>query len=417
MQGVSMAGLYVHWPYCLSKCPYCDFNSFVSRQQDPTKWRAAYRAALEDAAIRWPTAHIETIFFGGGTPSLMDPSIVHSVIETAQQLWPQSNITEITLEANPGAADLGRFQGYRDAGVTRLSIGVQSFTETGLKVLERFHNVQDAYQAIENAAKVFPRYSFDLIHSRPQQTVAQWQTELTAALPLAGGHLSLYQLTLEPGTRFGQHPPPIPNEDDSIRFLEITQEIMDAAGMPAYEISNFARPSHACRHNMIYWQGVDYIGIGPGAHGRMTEFYPTGDSATLAHRPIATQSIKNPARWLDSVQQLGHGFEHVDILDDLDRKRERVFMGLRLNGGLPRAIFNACNEIVNIEKIAYFQDINLLKRTEDPNHIQLTYNGLLLLNRLTEDLIIWDDTAICRPENVSRETSGDCPDFTLLYDL
>ncbi|MBT5267464.1 MAG: coproporphyrinogen III oxidase [Rhodospirillaceae bacterium] len=325
-------GLYVHWPYCQSKCPYCDFNSHVAETIDHERFALAYERELSVLSERLPGRRLATIFFGGGTPSLMQPETVHRVISTARRLWPQRNDIEITMEANPGSVEAGRLAEFRGAGVDRISLGVQSFDEAALSFLGRRHSVDEARKAIEIAQNTFERVSFDLIYARPDQTAAEWRQELSQALEIAGEHLSVYQLTIEPGTAFeprharGEFS--IPGDDLGGSLYEMTQELLEAAGRPAYEVSNHARPGTECRHNLIYWRQGEYLGIGPGAHGRLNTIESGQRRAIRAHRA--------PAIWLDRVETSGHGLVEDEVLDRDMVLSEVLMMGLRLAEGVPR---------------------------------------------------------------------------------
>jgi oxygen-independent coproporphyrinogen-3 oxidase len=331
-------GLYVHWPFCVSKCPYCDFNSHVREEVDQARWRAALLAELGYMAELAPGRAVTSIFFGGGTPSLMPPETVAGLIDRARVLWPMAADPEITLEANPGDADSGRFQAYRAAGINRLSLGVQSFDDEALAFLGRRHDAAQALAAIEAAHAVFARVSFDLIYALPGQSAAAWRAELARAMALAGEHLSLYQLTIEPGTpfhtarRLGDLATP---EDDHAALLyEITQEMLAAAGLPAYEISNHASEGGACRHNLTYWRYGDYAGIGPGAHGRLT--LAGGKPAAGDGGKHATRQIRSPERWLASVEARGHASAERRAVPPDERAAEMLMMGLRLTSGVGR---------------------------------------------------------------------------------
>ncbi|MDX1736711.1 MAG: radical SAM family heme chaperone HemW, partial [Alphaproteobacteria bacterium] len=297
--------LYVHWPFCQSKCPYCDFNSHVRETIDQRQWQDALLAELDHAFEESGERELKSIFFGGGTPSLMSPDIVYGIIDKALALWPSEKTPEITLEANPTSVERARFQGYRDAGVNRLSLGIQSLDPDVLKFLGRLHSVDQALHAIETAREIFDRYSFDLIYARPNQSIAEWQKELKDALEMAGDHLSLYQLTIEPGTsfhtRFRLGEFEMPDENLAASFYEITQSIMIDAGLPAYEVSNHARLGQESQHNLVYWRYQDYAGIGPGAHGRV--YMRNGPQGAGKY---ATFRERLPEKWLQSVQQNGH---------------------------------------------------------------------------------------------------------------
>lgn len=321
--------LYVHWPFCLSKCPYCDFNSHVHDRINHAAWREALVAETRHYAAMVPGRTLNSIFFGGGTPSLMDPDTVAAVIDAAQRSWHFSNDIEITLEANPTSVEAGKFAAFRQGGVNRVSLGIQSLRERDLEFLGRKHSVDEARRAIEIAAATFDRYSFDLIYARPGQEVAAWRDELKDAISMAGGHISLYQLTIEPGTAFFmQHARgdfDIPNDNISGALYEETQDILGDAGMPAYEISNHARAGEESRHNLVYWRYGDYAGVGPGAHGRLT----------LGAKKVATRAHRAPDIWLGDVQARGHGAHEPEDVSPEQRLIEATMMGFRLAEELP----------------------------------------------------------------------------------
>ncbi len=323
-------GIYIHWPFCLSKCPYCDFNSHVRERVEQADWRAALLAELDHYLADTAGRTVTSIFFGGGTPSLMEPATVGAVLDGIAGRWPLAADIEITLEANPTSVEAGRFAGYRAAGVNRVSLGVQALNDADLKALGRTHDHAQALGAIALAAKHFDRYSFDLIYARPGQTVAGWAAELDYALTLAGGHLSVYQLTIETGTTFeALHRRGllvVPDDDLGAALWEETQSRLEAAGLPAYEISNHAAPGQECRHNLLYWRYGDYLGIGPGAHGRITR-----DGVKLA-----TRQHRAPEIWLQRVQRDGHASTHCDVVAPADRRAELLMMGLRPRDGLSR---------------------------------------------------------------------------------
>ena len=325
-------GLYVHWPFCQSKCPYCDFNSHVVGSVDQDAWARALLSEIYRVGRELGRRPLSTIFFGGGTPSLMPDSTVAAVIEAATDVFVPTNDLEITLEANPGSVEAGRFRGYRAAGVNRVSLGVQALRNDALRALGRLHSAEEARTALEVAVNTFDRVSFDLIYARQGQTVAEWEGELAEALALNTGHLSLYQLTIEPGTAFGDRfargrLPGLPDEEASADMYELTQALTLAAGLPAYEISNHARPGSECKHNLIYWRSGDYAGIGPGAHGRLT---------SGQHR-YATEAIRAPGAWLDSVIAHGTGEAARSIVPEEEQLEERLMMGLRLVEGIDLA--------------------------------------------------------------------------------
>jgi putative oxygen-independent coproporphyrinogen III oxidase len=327
--------LYVHWPFCLSKCPYCDFNSHVRDAIEQDRWRAALLRDLEGAASGSARRPLTSIFFGGGTPSLMAPETVAAIIERAAQLWTVTPDTEITLEANPTSVEAGRLADYRAAGVNRVSLGVQALDDAALRFLGREHSTAEAIRAVETAASLFGRFSFDLMYGRPGQTVASWRAELARALALAGDHLSLYQLTLEPRTAFFRRAQAgealILDEDGTAALYELTQAVLDDAGLPAYEISNHARPGGECRHNLVYWRYGDYVGVGPGAHGRVT----------LDGAKTATQRIRSPEGWLEALENGQDVLADRSLLGARERFTEMVMMGLRLAEGVPLARIRA----------------------------------------------------------------------------
>ena len=325
--------LYIHWPFCLSKCPYCDFNSHVRERIPQARMVAALRRELAAEAARIGPRRLTSIFFGGGTPSLLDPENVALLIADAQARFAPAPDIEITLEANPTSIEAGRFAGYRAAGVNRVSIGVQSLDPDALKFLGREHSAPQAIAAIELAQKIFPRLSFDLIYARPGQSDAAWRAELRTALSLAADHLSLYQLTIEPGTKFhtlyarGEFA--LPAEDDAAALYDATAEAAEKFGLEAYEISNYAVPGGESRHNLAYWRYQDYAGIGPGAHGRLT----------LGQDLFATSRHRAPEAWADLVEAKGSGATHEDIVSPEERAREALLMGLRLTEGIAFASF------------------------------------------------------------------------------
>jgi putative oxygen-independent coproporphyrinogen III oxidase len=324
-------GIYIHWPFCRSLCPYCDFNSHVAETLDAgmqARWRDAFLAELSHYAQRVGRRRVVSIFFGGGTPSLMDPATAGALIDAVSSYLNLAPDAEITLEANPTSAEAGRFAGFAAAGVNRVSIGIQALDDGALAALGRRHSATEARAAIALAARHFVRYSYDLIYARPDQTLDAWRRELAGALALAGGHLSLYQLTIEAGTPFflrhAEGSLTLPGESAGAAMYEATQEMLDDAGMPAYEISNHAVPGNECRHNLGYWRYEDYIGIGPGAHGRITV------DGTVR----ATRQHRAPAIWLDRVGTSGHATQTDDALDAAIRTGEALMMGLRLNEGV-----------------------------------------------------------------------------------
>ncbi|MES2728563.1 MAG: radical SAM family heme chaperone HemW [Pseudomonadota bacterium] len=367
--------VYIHWPFCVSKCPYCDFNSHVRDSIDQDAWRNAYLSEIQTLAARLPGRRVTSVFFGGGTPSLMPADTVAAIVDAVATYWDIMPGAEITLEANPSTVEQGRFQAFRAAGINRVSLGVQALDDNVLKFLERPHGAAEAKQAVALAAQIFPRFSFDLIYARPDQTPAQWRTELREALALAGDHLSLYQLTIEQGTPFytrharGEFV--MPDADLAARFYEETQDVMTGHGLPAYEISNHARPGQESRHNLTYWRYQDYAGIGPGAHGRITE---NGQiSATRMHRA--------PDIWLQRVGTQGHGLADDTPVTPQQAQDERIMMGLRLREGLPMSHVahldqNRIDQLIT-EGLAQIQDTRL----------QVTGRGALVLNEVNRFLL------------------------------
>jgi len=330
--------VYIHWPFCRSKCPYCDFNSHVREQIDEQRWTRALLADLKHQAGLALDREVVSIFFGGGTPSLMPSDTVAALIECVRALWPTAPDLEVTLEANPNSAEAERFAKFAAAGVNRLSLGVQALDPAALQFLGRRHDRGEAIAAIALARDTFLRYSFDLIYARPGQSVAAWEDELDEALSFAGTHLSLYQLTIEPGTAFGNRAERgeilSADEDSAVALYEFTQRRLAAAGMPAYEISNHARPGAECRHNLAYWRYEDYLGIGPGAHGRVTR----------AGAKLATQQRRAPEAWLAAIEESGSAFEEMTPISRDASIEEMLMMGLRLAEGIPRPRLEALAE-------------------------------------------------------------------------
>ena len=320
--------VYIHWPFCKSKCPYCDFNSHVRERIQEGRWRDALLAELDHYAALTPGRTVTSIFFGGGTPSLMSAETVGSVLGRVAERWRLDPAVEITLEANPNSVEAARFRDFRAAGVNRVSLGVQALDDGALKFLGRAHDTAEALDALDIARKTFERFSFDLIYARPDQSVSGWSAELDRALALAGEHLSVYQLTIEPGTAFAtahaRGDLALPDEETQAALYETTQERLAVAGLPAYEISNHARPGAECRHNLAYWRYQDYAGVGPGAHGRLT----------LDARKVATRQRRAPETWVESVERTGHGTEETTILAPGEVREERLMMGLRLTEGV-----------------------------------------------------------------------------------
>jgi oxygen-independent coproporphyrinogen-3 oxidase len=378
MTGEPLA-LYVHWPFCVSKCPYCDFNSHVRSTIDQDAWREALLADLAHEARLLPNRTLTSIFFGGGTPSLMEPATVAAIIEAAREHWKPAGNIEITLEANPNSVEAARFADLAVAGVNRLSLGLQSFDDNALAFLGRAHSAQEGWKALEVAQKNFRRVSFDLIYALPGDTEASWSATLAQALSLGTSHLSLYQLTIEPGTRFAtmvaKHDFEPLDSDALATLYELTGEMTAAAGMPAYEISNHARAGQESRHNLTYWRYRDYSGVGPGAHGRRT------GTRTIRHR--------KPENFLSGIQRNGHGISEEAPLLAIESADEALVMGLRLREGIdPAAIARrfGLGAIVDWNKIDRLVESGHLKR--DGTRIATTALGRLLLDRILAEIAL-----------------------------
>ncbi|WP_414637113.1 radical SAM family heme chaperone HemW [Azospirillum sp.] len=369
--------VYVHWPFCKSKCPYCDFNSHVRERVDHDRWRAGLLRELDHYADMTAGRTVTSIFFGGGTPSLMEPATVGAIIDRIAQRWPVADQLEVTLEANPTSVEADKFRAFRTAGINRVSLGIQALDDASLKFLGRQHNAAEATGAIELAARTFDRFSFDLIYARPGQTVAAWQAELARALDYAVGHLSVYQLTIEEGTAFyplhARGDLVLPDENLAGDLYEATQSQLAAAGLPAYEISNHARPGEESRHNLTYWRYGDYVGIGPGAHGRLT----------LDGEKFATRAHRAPEIWLERVERDGHGAAAPDPIDRDARGTELLMMGLRLSEGvrLARLVEETGRTLDDfVEPAALSRLIEGGFLTRDADRLSATSEGLQRLN-------------------------------------
>ena len=331
MSAAEPLAVYIHWPFCRSKCPYCDFNSHVRDRVDMARWTRALLADLDHHAELVPGREVGSVFFGGGTPSLMPPETVAALLGHVRSRWAVAPDLEVTLEANPNSAEAARFRAFAAAGVNRLSLGVQALDPAALRMLGRAHDRSEAIAAIEHARDSFARFSFDLIYARPGQSLAAWRHELDEALTFAGDHLSVYQLTIEPGTAFAtlerRGELSMPAEEDTAALFETTQDRLAAHGLPAYEISNHARPGAECRHNLAYWRYQDYVGVGPGAHGRLT----------IDDAKYATRQRRLPERWLAAVETAGTGIEEMAAIDRDSAVEEMLMMGLRLTEGVARS--------------------------------------------------------------------------------
>ncbi|QUT08305.1 coproporphyrinogen III oxidase [Sphingobium phenoxybenzoativorans] len=375
--------LYIHWPFCVSKCPYCDFNSHVRDSVDQAAWQSALLADMAHEAALTPGRRLSSIFFGGGTPSLMPPQTAAALIQAAERHWGFAPDIEITLEANPSSVEAARFADLASAGVNRVSLGLQALDNQALRFLGRAHDVEEALAALDLAQATFGRVTFDLIYARPGQSEAEWEAELARALGFGTGHLSLYQLTIEPGTRFEtmvRRNDFIPADPDHAATLfELTQAMMEGAGLPAYEISNHARAGQESRHNLTYWRYGDYVGIGPGAHGRRDAM------ATLRHR--------KPENWIDAVARNGHGLKSEESLSASDRAAEALLMGLRLREGVDLERIGEQTgmtkaQLVDAQAIGRLGALGLLK--EDGGRLRVTSAGMLLLDAVLPEIVVAD---------------------------
>jgi len=374
-------GVYVHWPFCLSKCPYCDFNSHVRHAAiDEARHVRAFTAEIAATAARVPGRTVSTIFFGGGTPSLMQPGTVGAILDAIGKHWTIAPDVEVTLEANPTSVEATRFRGYRAAGVNRVSLGVQALNDAELKTLGRLHTAQEALDSVAIARKAFERYSFDLIYARPGQTPQAWASELKRAIAEAAEHLSLYQLTIEQDTPFAAlHAAGkliTPDEDVARRLYDTTQEVCSAAGLPAYEISNHARPGAECRHNLVYWRGHEYAGIGPGAHGRLD----------IAGERRATATERRPEAWLMRVEALGHGVVTDETLSHVEIADEFLMMGLRLAEGIDPARYEQlAGRPIDERRIAILREEGAVEVTPE-GRLRVTQSGFPVLDAVVADL-------------------------------
>ena len=374
-------GVYVHWPFCLSKCPYCDFNSHVRHAAiDESRFVRAFSTEIAATAARVPGRSVSTVFFGGGTPSLMQPQTIGAILEAIAQHWPIASDVEITLEANPSSVEATRFAGYRAAGVNRVSIGLQSLDDGALRALGRLHSAREGLDAIAVARSVFDRYSFDLIYARPGQTPDAWTVELKCALVEAGEHLSLYQLTIEQGTPFhllhASGKLMTPDEDTARALYDVTQTVCADAGLPAYEVSNHSRPGRECRHNLVYWRAHEYAGIGPGAHGRLE----------IEGSRYATATEKRPEEWLALVEARGHGLIADEALTREEAADEFLLMGLRLAEGVDPARYAAlAGRPLDDYRINVLREQGMVEMTH-AGRLRVTMAGFPVLDAVVADL-------------------------------
>lgn len=378
--------IYIHYPFCKAKCPYCDFNSHVKNQVNFDEFLQAYEKELEFFAAKISPRIVKTIFFGGGTPSLMPVSLVAGILQKISQLWQVDENCEITLEANPTSSESAKFQDLKNIGINRLSIGIQALNDQDLKFLGREHSSLEAIKTIENAAKIFDNFSFDLIYARPNQNLKNWQKELELAISFGTKHLSLYQLTIEKGTKFfsqfmrGDFK--IPDENLAAEFYELTNKVAAENGFDCYEISNYCRPNYACQHNLVYWQGDDYIGIGAGAHSRV---YFKDEKQRLA-----IFMIHEPNLWLKKVEQNLVGIQKIEKITSLELIEELILMGLRLQEGINDDIFlhhfnKKLQEVINFDKLSNLQNQGLLQLSD--NKIKITQQGRILTNAIIKEVL------------------------------
>ncbi|MFN7037981.1 MAG: radical SAM family heme chaperone HemW [Alphaproteobacteria bacterium] len=372
--------IYIHWPFCKSKCPYCDFNSHVRENIDQDSWETAYLKEIDNFKDIIEGRYIGSIFFGGGTPSLMPPIIAEKIIDKFSKISQIDNKTEITLEANPTSVEIKNFKSLKSVGINRVSLGIQSLNSKHLEFLGRNHSANEAKEAISFAREIFNNYSFDLIYTLPNQTLGSWEKELTYALEFAGNHLSLYQLTIEKGTKFYSDYKnkkfSLPNDDESALFYQLTQDIMNTNGLPAYEISNHAKAGYECKHNLAYWKYKEYLGIGPGAHSRINN--------------QALIMIHHPENWLEKIMSSNSAIQSQEDLNIQDKISEILLMGLRLNEGINLEDYKTklnvdLLEYIKLSKLQQLQELGLLEH-KTPN-IVLTPKGFLVTNKIISELL------------------------------
>ena len=371
-------GLYIHWPFCAAKCPYCDFNSHVVSAIDSARWKRAYLAEIARLGRETGDRVLSSVFFGGGTPSMMEVGLIAEILAAVRSTWKTANDFEVTLEANPTSVEAGRFAGYRDAGVNRVSVGIQALNDADLKALGRLHSVFEAVAALDIARHTFERVSFDLIYARQNQTLQSWTSELERALSMSPTHLSMYQLTIESGTAFGDRfkrgrLPGLPDEDLGADLYQATQDLCDAAGLPAYEVSNHAQSGAECRHNLIYWQSGDFAGIGPGAHGRLS----------FAGARYATETALAPSEWLQHVETRGSGELSRTEISPADQDIEMLLMGLRISQGVDLSRMNDPQFFLN--NISVLEEHGFIHPVD--NRLIVTPSGRPILNSVLQELI------------------------------
>jgi len=376
--------IYFHWPFCLSKCPYCDFNAHAFDSVDHERYQKAYQKALAFYAEKLGDREITSVFFGGGTPSLMKPEMVAVLLSDIKKHWKIADDLEVTLEANPTSVEIEKFKAFREAGVNRISLGIQSFIDKDLKFLGRQHDVAQAKRAIEIADQCFDRYSFDLIYGRPDQTIKAWERELKEALPFAKGHMSLYQLTIERSTpfymRYNRGEFNVPDDIDGAEFYHVTQGIMEDAGLPAYEVSNHAALGQESRHNLVYWRYQDYIGIGAGAHGRFC----------MNGQKLSSRDHSAPEVWMERAESQGHGSHEWEEIAPEDKFVESLMMGLRLSKGISISALEENSECEFKDQIKTEHLKTAIKEgwvNFDERQISLTREGLLRLNQIIPYLL------------------------------
>lgn len=392
-------GIYLHWPFCEAKCPYCDFNSFAQKSVDHSAWANAYLRELDRYAALIPGRVLNSVFFGGGTPSLMEPDSVAAIMARIKDHWPLANDLEVTLEANPTSVEAGRFRAFSDAGINRISMGVQALNDNDLRRLGRLHTASEAVQAFDIARNIFDHVSFDLIYARQNQTVAEWRAELSEALSMAVDHLSLYQLTIEPGTVFGaRHAqgklPGLPSDDHSADMYDMTQELCDTAGYETYEVSNHAKRGASSHHNLIYWRYGDFAGIGPGAHGRIT----------LNGERYATETVTHPDSWLNAVETEKTEKARTAI-NAVEQAQEYLMMSLRLAEGMSLSRYSrlaSCD--LSSNAIDRLIELEMIEVTGD--RLSITRQGRCVLNAITSDLLTAPET-VRSPSGLTSEADTD----------